>query len=320
MFSGDLTRQLLELYERLLPPILLGIVLGFYLPPKWIGKIGEFLFYIGIPITIASFLRKAYLSESVWIASLVAIIAVILGCFISFVWLKKNRKYVKKASSSRNKIKAVQGSFLIASMSGNTRYFGFPIVLVLMGRNNFGWAIFYDLMSSMIGAYGLGIIIASYCGKQIIDNYWSLLITFIKNPALWGICCGLLLRHITLDKTIETGLSNFGWMTITLSMVLIGMRLTKFNLSWRHLKLASISLTIKMLVVPLLIGIGLSLLNIDHSVRLMIVLLSAMPPAISTLIIAENYNLEKQLTVMTIVLGSIILPFTLLFWIAIFTV
>ena len=75
-----------------------------------------------------------------------------------------------------------------------------------------------------------------------------------------------------------------------------------------------------MLVVPLLVGIGLSLLKIDHSVKLMIVLLSAMPPAISTLIIAENYNLEKQLTVMTIVLGSIILPFTLLFWIAIFTV
>ena len=55
-----------------------------------------------------------------------------------------------------------------------------------------------------------------------------------------------------------------------------------------------------MLVVPLSIGIGLSLLGIDGSIRLLIVLLAAMPPAISTLIIAENYNLEKQLTVIPI--------------------
>ena len=79
-------------------------------------------------------------------------------------------------------------------------------------------------------------------------------------------------------------------------------------------------LIIKMLIVPLLIGIGLSLLKIDHSVRLLIILLSAMPPAISTLIIAENYNLEKPLTVATIVLGSIFLPFTLLLWTTLFAV
>lgn len=319
MISWDLSQQLLELYERLFPPILLGIILGFYVPTQWIRKIGEFLFYVGIPVTIASFLRKASLSESVWIASIIAVIAVMLGGFISFLWLKKNRKYIKKASYSRNQIKAVQGSFIIASMSGNTRYFGFPIVLVLIGQSNFGWAVFYDLMSSMIGAYGLGIIIASYCGKQV-DNYRLLLIRFMKNPALWGVSLGLLFRQIPLNETMETGLSSFGWIVVTLSMALIGMRLAKFNLSWKHIKLASISLVIKMLVVPLLIGIGLSLLNVEHSVRLLIVLLSAMPPAISTLIIAENYNLEKQLTVTTIVLGSTFLPFTLLLWTTLFTV
>ena len=208
---------------------------------------------------------------------------------------------------------------MIASMSGNTRYFGFPIVLILLGQSNFGWAVLYDLMSSMIGAYGFGIFIAAYCNKEI-DNYGSIVLTIFKNPALWGVLLGLLFRQIPFNQTMEASLSHLGWIVVTLSLALIGIRLAKLSLSWKHLRLASISLVIKMLVVPLLIGIGLSLLHIEHSIRLLIVLLSAMPPAISTLIIAENYNLEKPLTVATIVLGSIFLPFTLLLWTTLFAV
>ncbi len=204
-------------------------------------------------------------------------------------------------------------------MAGNTRYLGFPIVLVLIGQNNFGWAVFYDLMSSMIGAYGLGIIIAACCGKQV-QSYSSVSLTILKNPALWGLVLGLFFRQIPLNEHLETSLSNFSWIVLTLSLTLIGMRLAKFSLSWKHFRLTSISLIIKMLLVPLLLGLGLSLLGIDSSVRLLIVLLSAMPPAISTIIIAENYNLEKQLTITTIVGGSILLPFTLLLWLKLFPV
>lgn len=319
MLASDLSYKLLELYQKLLPAILLGILVGFYLPIKWVNRIGGFLFYIGIPLTIASFLRSADLSRSVWIASIIAIVAVFLGGLLALIWLKRNRKYVRKTSKPNNKIKGIQGSFMIASMSGNTRYFGFPIVLILLGQSNFGWAVLYDLMSSMIGAYGFGIFIAAYCNKEI-DNYGSIVLTIFKNPALWGVLLGLLFRQIPFNQTMEASLSHLGWIVVTLSLALIGIRLAKLSLSWKHLRLASISLVIKMLVVPLLIGIGLSLLHIEHSIRLLIVLLSAMPPAISTLIIAENYNLEKPLTVATIVLGSIFLPFTLLLWTTLFAV
>lgn len=318
MFVNDLNHQLLELYVRLIPSILLGIILGFYIPNRCTSQIGKFLFHIGIPISIASFLRRADLSKPVWIASMVAVIAVILGALLSWLWLKKNNKYIKKREDNNN-TKPVKGSFLLSSMAGNTRYLGFPIVLVLIGQNNFGWAVFYDLMSSMIGAYGLGIIIAAYCGKQV-QSYSSVSLAILKNPALWGLVLGLFLRQIPFNEHLETSLSNFSWIVMTLALTLIGMRLARFSLSWKHFRLTSISLIIKMLLVPLLLGLGLSLLGVDGSVRLLIVLLSAMPPAISTIIIAENYNLEKQLTITTIVGGSILLPFTLLLWIQLFPV
>lgn len=316
MFDQNLSYQLFGLYEKLLPSILLGFLMGLYISNKWISRIGKFLFYIGIPITISSFLRKADLSESVWLASIIAVIAVILGGVFSWFWLKQ--KYKESIKSNEN-IKAVEGSFLLSSIAGNTRYFGFPIVLVLLGENNFGWAVFYDLMSSMIGAYGLGIIIAAYCGKKI-KNYWLLSLTFLNNPALWGVLLGLFLREIPINKSLEISLSHFGWMILSLSLTLIGMRLARLSLSWKYIKLASVSLVIKMFLVPLLLGLGLSLLGVNNSITLLIVLLASMPPAISTLVIAENYNLEKQLTITTIAIGTVFLPFTLLLWIKLFPV
>ena len=309
--------EVLQLYERLSLPILLGILLGLNISNSYAVKLGKLLFSFGIPIAIALFLHNADLGESVWIASIIAWIAVSLGGFIAWAWIRKKNYSPKKNIFINNK--AVKGSFVLASMAGNTRYFGFPIILILIGQKYFGWAVFYDLMSSTIGSYGLGIIIAAYCNQKI-HSYRSFISVAFKNPALWGVGIGLCFRQVSLSEPLEVYLSNFGWIIVTLSLMLVGMRLSELNLSWRNLKLALITLTIKMLVVPLIIGMVISLVGIEGSTRLLIVLLAAMPPAISTLIIAETYNLDRQLTVTTIAAGSLILPFTLPLWLQLFGV
>jgi predicted permease len=39
-------------------------------------------------------------------------------------------------------------------------YVGFPIILTLFGDAGFAWALFYDLLGTTVGAYGLGALIA----------------------------------------------------------------------------------------------------------------------------------------------------------------
>jgi hypothetical protein len=211
--------------------------------------------------------------------------------------------------------KPTQGSFLLASMVGNTGYLGFPVTLALVGEKYFGWAIFYD-MGTTLGAYGLGVLLAARFGRGA-QSHWQLLRTIVQNPALWSLGFGLSFRQIWLPDFAERGLQGLAWSAIALSLLLIGMRLSQLE-SGSYLKQASVSLGIKMLLVPLVLGMGLFYLGITGPPQLVIVLQMAMPPAFATLVLAEVYDLDRNLSVTALAAGSTGLLLTLPIWLMLF--
>lgn len=311
--------QLLRLYIILGGGVLLGWFLGRHLPnvvPEYVGK---FLFWVGIPISIFGFLRQADLSGQIWIAPIVAWVAILLGIGLAWIWISIQTYWQPVDIASRSKLwlKATQGSFLLSAMIGNTGFLGFPITLALVGQQYFGWALFYDLLGTTLGAYGLGVVLAARfgMGKQ---SYWYLVQTLIKNPALWSFGLGLAVYQVPLPKLAEQSLQFSAWGSVALALVLIGMRLGQLS-SWGSWRQASISLGIKMLLVPLTLGIGLSILGLKGAPMIAIALQMGMPPAFATLILAETYNLDRDLAVTAIALGSISLLFTLPIWLLIFS-
>ena len=222
-----------------------------------------------------------------------------------------------KNYNSNSWSKSTQGSFLLASMVGNTGYLGYPVILALVGEKYFGWALFYDMLGTTIGAYGLGVLLAARFGGKA-HSYWQLVRAILQNPALWSLGFGLCFRQIPLPEFAERGLQGFAWSAIALSLVLIGMRLSQLK-SGRYLRQASVSLGIKMLLVPLVLGIGLFLLGLTGSPLLVIVLQMAMPPAFATLVLAEVYNLDRDLSVTALAVGSIGLLLTLPIWLLLFS-
>ncbi|WP_413162608.1 AEC family transporter [Capilliphycus salinus ALCB114379] len=306
--------QLLQLYQWLIGGVLLGWILRRILPPfvpVWIGK---FLFWVGVPIGIFVFLRQADLSGEIWLAPVVAWIAIVLGASLAWLWMSRKRRLspVNENSWSR----ATQGSFILSSMVGNTGYIGFPVILSLVGTQYFGWAVFYDGLGSAIGAYGLGVLLAARFGLET-QNPLALMIVMFKNPALWSLGFSLLSRDVSLPNQVEQILQFIAWGMIALSLILMGMRLSQLS-SWRYLKQASVSLSIKMLIVPLVMGTILSMLGVDGSPLLIMVLLMATPPAFATLVLAEAFNLDRELTVTTLAVGSVALLVTLPLWLLIF--
>lgn len=53
---------------------------------------------------------------------------------------------------------------------------------------------------------------------------------------------------------------------------------------------------------------------------MVIVLQMAMPPAFATLVLAETFNLDRDLAVTALAVGSIVLLFTLPLWLWLFSV
>lgn len=120
----QLAIQLFRLYLPLVGWALLGWLLGRCLPPSAPKHLGRVLFWVGVPISIVGFLRGAELSAQIWIAPGVAWVAILTGAGLAWLEIRRHKTWSKPT----------QGSFLLASMVGNTGYLGFPIALALVGE------------------------------------------------------------------------------------------------------------------------------------------------------------------------------------------
>jgi predicted permease len=309
----NLIQELFRLYAPLIVGVLTGLMLGWRLPPRFPDRLGKFLLWIGVPISIVAFLRRADLSQAIWIAPLIAWLAVCFGLAIAWLWLRFLA--VKKEWSN-----PMQGSFILSSMLGNTGYIGYPVALALVGSKYFAWALLYDLLGTVVGSYVIGIVIASrYSNKTAYSNQlsWQIWLEPFRNPIIWSFGFGLAFRQVPLPTKIDDFLYDFAWGTLFLSLILIGMRLSQLS-SFSYVKQASIGVAIKMLIVPLAIGIVLSGMGINGLPRLVLVLQGAMPPAFATLVIAEAYELDQHLAVTALGIGSAGLLITLPLWLWLF--
>ncbi len=313
---------LFQLYLRLLAGVLLGVWLGRSLPIVAADYLGLALFWVGVPISIVAFLRQADLSGAVWIASIAGWLAILLGMACAWGWIQWQSSYPRSRLHPPS-----QGSFLLAAMVGNTGYIGYPVSLSLAGTQYLGWAMFYDLIGTTLGAYGLGAALASRLGAKLtsqgnsaqqplVQLHW-LLQALLHNPALWSFAIGYWTRSLPLPYGLELGMNGIAWGSVLLSLVLTGMRLGRLA-SWTSLKPALVSIGIKMLLVPLAIGGALSAIGFVGIPRFVIVLQAGMPPAFATLVLSEAYHLDRELTVTALALGAIVLLLTLPLWLWLF--
>jgi predicted permease len=83
---------------------------------------------------------------------------------------------------------------------------------------------------------------------------------------------------------------------------------------WGSLRPAAAALFIKIVVLPLLVGLGLALTPYPPLAKLVLVLQTGMPPAIATLVLAEEYDLDRELTATALALGYVAALLTLPFW------
>lgn len=304
---------LLSLYLKLGSGILAGLLLGYLLPNTVPQRIGQFLFWVGVPLGVLIFLRQADLSGPVWLAPVLAWSAILLSAGIAWLWMSKRRECPVGLQA-----KPVQGSFFLAAMIGNTGYLGYPVALTLVGPQYFAWTLLYDIFGSTLGAYSFGVALAAHFGTEQLTRK-QFLQAILINPTLWSLGFGLLLKAIPLPRVVEQTLEHLAWTIVASAIVLIGMRLRQLS-SWHRFEQAAIAVVIKMLVVPLILGFSLAQLGFTGWPQLAIVLQAAMPPAFSTLVIAEAYSLDRDLSVSALALGTTGLLVMLPVWLWLFGV
>jgi malate permease and related proteins len=294
--------RLLQIYLPLVCGVTIGWVLSRSLPRQTPYYLGKSLFLVGVPISAFVFLRRTDLSGSIWLAGVAAWAAMLTGLGLMSGLLKY---------SSEKWPRSTQGSALLAVMLGNTGYIGFPIILTLFGDPGFAWALFYDLLGTTLGAYGMGALIASRYGKSHKGRLAALQ-NVLKNPTIVAFGLALIYRE-PLPAMLDQGLTAIAWGAIGLALLLIGMRLGQLT-SLAQLRPVILPIGLKMLLLPLLMWGITANLPIPTIAKQVIVLQTAMPPAFATVVLTENYQLDPEFAVAVVAGGTIALLFTLPIW------
>jgi predicted permease len=139
-----------------------------------------------------------------------------------------------------------------------------------------------------------------------------------RNPTFYAFFVGLYLKTLTIPEGIVSGLGAIAWSSIMVALVVMGMRIQQLS-SKLNLKLAIQPVLIKTILVPLVLAAALTGFGLEGPQRLVLILQSAMPCGFISLILAENYGLDVELTVASILLSCIVFAFMLPVWVTLFT-
>ncbi|MGK7912703.1 MAG: AEC family transporter [Synechococcus sp.] len=301
---------LLRLYALLLTVSLCGAIAQRLIPPKlsrYIGPepLGRFMFWVGVPLSLMGFMRQAEIPPIDFTLPVVVGTTLVVGWVGAGVLLR-----VQGTTRSQES----RGSFKLAAMMGNTGYLGYPVCLAVAGSSMFGWALLYDLTGTILGTYGLGVWLASRHGRSRHLSWQMLTLRLLRTPALWGFVLGAALKPVSLPLWLERSMGSFAWGIVGLSLVIIGMRLAQLR-HWNHLPAIAPAIAIKLIALPLAIGFLVHTMPLTPAVRLVLILQAGMPCAFSTLILAEEYRLDRDASVTAIATSSIAFLLTLPIWI-----
>jgi predicted permease len=307
---GDLHfGDLLNAYIPLIVWTGVGLLVSRFATKNTSKFLGVSLYWVGVPLQLFVLARHTQFSDTPYIPY-VAIASLILSWLLALIgW-----QFARKEDSDRSSM----GSFILATMLGNTGFVGLTLTGSLTSSTYADWAVLYSIASNVAGNYGIAVFIASYFGKNDVKPpWWKLILDVVTVPSLWAFAIGWYTRPIGLPDAIESGLDVGVLVTIAFALSLVGLRLGKIE-KWDSLKPAAIAAFLRVAIVPFAIGIGATAFGLRSDPRLILTLMSGTPTGLSVLILAEVYNLDRDLLINTIAFSFIGLIFMLPIWIVCF--
>jgi predicted permease len=195
----------------------------------------------------------------------------------------------------------------------NTGYIGFPILNAMYGAE----AVIYGSVFNMffvifLWTYGIFL----FTGSIEKDNLKKELLKILFNPSIIAVALGMIIMifDIVIPELLLNTIRSVGNITGPLSMIIVGATLAKVEFK-KSLKDPSIyyGMATRLIIIPLVIYLISILIGDRGIVSNAVIVMSAMPAASMTSILAENYELEAEyaatMVLMTTVFALLTIPF-----------
>jgi len=187
----------------------------------------------------------------------------------------------------------------LSGLIGNTSFLGIPIAIALLPSTTINFTIGFDLGTTLFAWIFGPIFLQEKRKKKNILNFKGLLNALINSPASRGIIGVLLAYLFQLDEI----LGNYLWIpariVIALAIIIVGTRLGIItNQKGKIFDLneeIKFSILLKLFILPFIVFLICKFLNFDFYQSSAVILQAGTPTAISTILMAEAYNVKQKI-------------------------
>ena len=273
--------------------VLLGYIAGKKLEVKK-ESIAQLLIYVFSPIIIFNGVVTTKLDGSILSLPILFFIICCLFCG-AFYYIGK----LFWAGSEKNILAYTCGS-------GNTGYFGLPVLIVLLGDQHLGIAVM-ALLGFIVYENSLGFFMVAkghHTAKEALNKVLHL-------PALYAFFLGLIVNYsqMGVHPTISDAFASFRGAYTVLGMMMIGLGLSQVTRSSFDFKFTGIAFFAKFIVWPAVIGliifIDKSYFNFyDVVIYKIMLLMSIVPLAVNTIAVAVKLNTHPEKVAVSVLLST----------------
>ena len=187
----------------------------------------------------------------------------------------------------------------LAGLIGNTSFLGIPIAIALLPSTTINFTIGFDLGTTLFAWIFGPFFLQERSQNKNIPNIKALLNALINSPASRGIIGVLIAYFFQLEEI----LGNYLWIpariVIALAIIVVGTRLGIItNQRGRIFDLndeIKFSILLKLFILPFIVFLISKFLNFDFYQSSAVILQAGTPTAISTILMAEAYDVKQKI-------------------------
>ncbi len=291
---------LLSTFASDILPIFLVAGVGFVLA-RWVGvsarALSHVVFYALLPcfafrlLTTSAQTGRAF-GSMVLLATLVMASMALIGT-IACMALRLSR--------------AETTAFLLVVMFSNGGNYGLPAVSFAFGEEALSYGTVFFLTGSVL-TNTVGAFLAAAGRRSVLAALTSVL----KMPALYGIAAAALTMAagVTVPTPLMRPITLLSDAALPLMILVLGMQLERATLPARP-KLVLMAVTLSLLAAPLIALALTSFFDVSGAARQAVVVLSSMPVAVATTILAVEFDASPDFVTGAVFLSTLLSPLTL---------
>lgn len=203
--------------------------------------------------------------------------------------------------------KVEQASVILSAFCLNAGNYGLSVASFAFGEAALARAVVVYVGNTILN-YTLGVFVASSGSQPTMGALRNIL----RVPAFYATLAAFALHglHVELPLPLLRSVTVLKDAAIPAMLVLLGLQLSH-SVQFSRLRLVGSGVFLKLLIAPL-VGVALALaFHLNDVAAVAFILMTSMPTAVVTLILAKEYQLDESLMLNLIMASTLLSPFTL---------